>query len=263
MPKSTTNSDEYLVERIRGLVASQRLTRAVCFVGGCLLLGIAGARFGGIFVNLGQHDFPYFHEGVLTGASVIILGVLFGGLAVVYLNRGTSRDAANPRRIRELLVRYYDRLCALKALPESPPMPPRRKWFGHFSARQSGESDAQLVERLRQELKPKRRIHWRKFLLGLFFLALCVGAFGAVCLLLEWLTPAEITGGFLMGFAASFGLLFVGLIAGVPLAVSVVGVDTRIKELMVRYHDRLLEVNGLPGDTNAEAGDRIKPVGTL
>lgn len=118
------------------------------------------------------------------------------------------------------------------------------------------ETDEAVVERARQCIAAKRRLRWGMLINAAFYLG-----FSGYCTFLgvqkvEGLEEEQLQSGFVYGLALAVFWTSFGLIGAVFLGKFLVGFkkDFRTQELLVRYYDRLRELDALEETGNKGVG---------
>jgi hypothetical protein len=117
------------------------------------------------------------------------------------------------------------------------------------------ETDEVVVERARRVLAARRKFRWLMLMYAAVFLGLSVYSTVKVVRKIENLYAEQLTMGFVYGLASAVVWTSFGLMGALCLGKFLAGFqnDFRTQELLVRYHDRLRELRGLPHD---QAGER-------
>jgi hypothetical protein len=129
----------------------------------------------------------------------------------------------------------------------------------------AAHSDEAVVERARRILAAKRKVMTQLLLSAVVFLGFSVYVTLLSIRKIENLDASRLTMGFVYGLALAFVWMTFGVAGALCLGKFLWGVggDFRTQELLVRYHDRLRELQALPeekGDERERAANRSGPI---
>ncbi len=125
-------------------------------------------------------------------------------------------------------------------------------------------TDEAVVEQARRALASRKKVRWWALINAACFLGLC-GYFTFVGIhKIENLEAEDLNRGFLFGLGLAVVWTSFGIIGALFLAKALTPlIDVRIRELLIRYHDRLRDLGQLPDDRSGEpngAADGSQPI---
>jgi hypothetical protein len=116
-----------------------------------------------------------------------------------------------------------------------------------FGMTKTIESDEAVVERARKRLASRRSLRWGMLFYGLFFLGFAVYYTLKMIHKIEQSESDQLGEGFVFGIVIVINWTFFGIPGALCLGKSLAGFDRnfRTEELLVQYHDRLRDQQGV------------------
>lgn len=115
-------------------------------------------------------------------------------------------------------------------------------------------SDADVVEKARRRISGLRKFRWFMLAWAVVFLGLCSWATSRSLNIIGTKSESEqLSIGFVFGLTLAVAWTTFGILGALCLGKFLTGFndDARTEELLVRYHDRLHELNALPDETKS------------